>query len=111
MRQRRTRKKIYGTGEKPRLSIFRSNQNIYAQLVDDVEAKTIVAVSTIKVKSKERDSKTSRKISEAMHVGENLAKLARKKKIKKVVFDKSGYKYHGRVKAVAEGTRKGGLIF
>lgn len=104
IRQMRTRKKVFGTSERPRLSVFRSNKNIYAQLVNDIESKTLVSASSFK-------SKNKGKIVQAKEAGENMAIIARKKKIKKIVFDKGGYKYHGRVKALAEGARKGGLIF
>lgn len=104
IRRMRTRKKVFGTSEKPRLSVFRSNKNIYAQLINDVDSKTLASASSAKSKSKE-------KIAIAQEVGENLALIARNIKIKRIVFDKSGYKYHGRVKALAEGARKGGLSF
>ncbi len=101
----RIRKKIKGTQERPRLCIFKSLSNIYAQLVDDVAGKTILAVSTLgEVKGKSgKDA--------AFEVGKLLATKAKDKKIDKVVFDRSGYIYHGRVKAVADGARDGGLNF
>ena len=98
----RVRKKVMGNVV-PRLTVFRSNKYIYAQLIDDNQMKTIVAASDLK--------KSGGKIEKAKEVGKNLAILAIKKNIKKVVFDRSGYKYHGRVKAVAEGAREGGLSF
>ncbi len=101
----RIRKKIKGTLERPRLCIFKSLSNMYAQLVDDVSGKTIVSVSTLgEVKGKSgKDA--------AFEVGKMLATKAKDKKIEKIVFDRSGYIYHGRVKAVADGAREGGLNF
>ncbi len=101
----RIRKKIKGTLERPRLCIFKSLSNMYAQLVDDVSGKTIISVSTLgEVKGKSgKDA--------AFEVGKMLATKAKDKKIEKIVFDRSGYIYHGRVKAVADGAREGGLNF
>jgi large subunit ribosomal protein L18 len=101
----RIRKKIKGTLERPRLCIFKSLSNMYAQLVDDVSGKTILSVSTLsEVKGKSgKDA--------AFEVGKMLAAKAKDKKIEKIVFDRSGYIYHGRVKAVADGAREGGLNF
>lgn len=102
------RKNVIGTSAVPRLTIFRSNKNIYAQIIDDVKSITLAGASTAKIKPKE-DSKN--KTDLAFATGEKLAEIAISKKIKKVIFDRSGYKYHGRVKALAEGARKGGLNF
>jgi large subunit ribosomal protein L18 len=101
----RIRKKIKGTMERPRLCIFKSLSNMYAQLVDDVSGKTILSVSTLgEVKGKSgKDA--------AFEFGKVLATKAKDKKIEKIVFDRSGYIYHGRVKAVADGAREGGLNF
>lgn len=104
-RKMRIRAKISGTAERPRLSVFRSNMHIYGQLVDDVSGKTLVACSDISLKEKGKNIEVSGK------VGEEMAKKAIAKKIKKVVFDRGGFRYHGRVKAFAEGARKGGLEF
>ena len=105
-------KKVTGTEKKPRLVVFRSNTNTYAQIINDVEGKTLVAFSTANNSIKKNDSdKTSLKILNASFSGEKLAQLALKKNISYVVFDRGGYKYHGRVKAFAEGARKGGLKF
>lgn len=104
VRHFKIRKRIKGTGKIPRLSIFRSNKYIWAQLIDDKSTKTLVSLT-------DRKLKNNNKIQKAKEIGLNLAKLASKKNIKKVVFDRSGYKYHGRVKATAEGAREGGLIF
>ncbi len=109
-RHRRVRAKINGTSKCPRLNVFRSNKYIYAQLIDDEKGKTLVAVTdkTLKIKSKIKEFS---KINNALEVGKILAEKAIEKKIKKIVFDRGGYKYHGRVKAVAEGARQGGLKF
>lgn len=104
-RQRRVRTKISGTKEVPRLNVFRSLTNIYAQIIDDSIGHTLVSVYTKKMVL------TGNKKEKAFAAGEALAKLASEKGIIKVVFDKSGYRYHGRVKALAEGARQGGLIF
>lgn len=90
----------------PRLSVFRSNEYIYAQIIDDTMGKTIVGVSE-KALGKTKGNKTEK----AKELGVQIAKLAVEKKIKSVVFDKGSYKYHGRVKALAEGAREGGLQF
>lgn len=99
------RKKIKGTSERPRLSVFKSNKNISAQLIDDVEGKTIVSVST-RTDIKEKSGKDA-----AFEVGKLIASKAKGKNIEKVVFDRSGYLFHGRVKSVADGAREGGLNF
>lgn len=103
----RVRAKIKGTVSRPRISVFRSNKHIYAQIINDEEGKTIVAASDGELKKSTKRKKTE--IAES--VGELLAEKAKSKKITKVVFDKRHYKYHGRVKALAEGARKGGLQF
>lgn len=90
----------------PRLVVTRSNKFIYAQIVNDTKGVTLASASDLKMS---RDAKS--KLERAKEIGENLAKLAAKKNIKKVVFDRAGYKYHGRIKAVAEGARVGGLEF
>ena len=106
-RAKRVRAKVSGTSARPRLSVFRSNRGIFAQIIDDEKGKTLVSIST-RQKALE-DTKT--KSEGAERAGELLAKAALKAKIKKVVFDKSGYRYHGRIKALADGARKGGLEF
>lgn len=103
-RKRRVRAKISGTAERPRLSVFRSNSHIYAQLIDDVTGATLVQASDIK-------SKKGNKTESATTVGKTIAEAAKKAKITECVFDRNGYKYHGRVKALAEGAREGGLQF
>ncbi len=106
-RKTSVKSKIFGTTDRPRLSVFRSNLHIYGQLVDDVKAITVAAFSDLKLKKS--DKMTKSQIAEA--VGEELAKLAVAKKVKKVIFDRNGFIYHGRVKSLAEGARKGGLEF
>ncbi len=105
-RQLRTRAKIKGTKEVPRLSVFRSHNHIYAQLINDEENKTIGRATDFELKSKK-----SKKTEKAKKVGEALAKKARDLGVEKIVFDRGGYKYHGRVKALAEGARQRGLKF
>ena len=104
-RKIRIKSKIHGSAETPRLVVFRSLMHIYAQLVDDNSGKIILASSDIKAKAK------GTKVEKAKDIGLEIAKLAKEKKISSVVFDRNGYKYHGRVKAIAEGAREGGLNF
>ena len=108
-RKLRVSKKIKGVNNRPRISIFRSNRYIYAQLIDDKLGKTIVSVSEKEFLDKELPKLT--RLEKARHIGKILAEKAMKKKISKVVFDKSYYKYHGQVKALADGAREVGLIF
>lgn len=105
-RKLRVRKKVSGTKAMPRLTVFRSNKYVYGQIIDDRARKTVVSLSSNDVK-KIHEGKT--KADAALAVGEALAAKAKEAKIKKVVFDRNGYRYHGRVKNVAEGARKGGL--
>jgi large subunit ribosomal protein L18 len=105
-RQIRTRSKIKGTGIRPRLSVYRSNRFMYAQLIDDTARKTIIGVS-----EKQLKEKLQGKIAKAKAVGVLLAKKAIGKKIKKVIFDRGSYPYHGRVSGIAAGAREGGLEF
>ncbi len=105
----RIRKKINGTTETPRMSIFRSNKGIYAQLIDDQAKKTIVAVSS-SVKELATDKKIT-KTEQAKLVGKLVAEKAKEKGITTVVFDRNGYLYHGRVKSLADAAREGGLKF
>jgi len=109
-RKARVRKKIRGTAERPRLNVFRSNKHIYAQIIDDASNRTIVSAST-KSKDLEKEASEAKKIEAAKKVGALIAKTALAKGVKLVVFDRSGYIYHGRVKALAEGAREGGLEF
>lgn len=136
-RHKRVRSKIFGTKEIPRLCVFRSNKHIFAQLIDDQVGKTLVAASDLEINSKVKSSafvKTSAdkqkskiqvkdkkanesekslagKVAIAYKVGQLIAQKAAEKKIKKVVFDRGGYRYHGRVKALAEGAREEGSQF
>ena len=105
-RHGRVRAKINGTKEIPRFSVFRSNKDLFIQMIDDAEGKTLFSVSGKEIKEK---GKT--KLEMASLLGELTAEKANKINLKKVVFDRGGYKYHGRVKAVADGARKGGLEF
>ena len=109
-RQNSVRAKISGTAECPRINVFRSLLNISAQLIDDEKGQTLLAVDIRKVsKGETKDYKG--KEAKAYLVGKELAKIAQEKNIKKVVFDRAGYRYHGRVKALATGAREGGLEF
>lgn len=103
-RQKRTRAKISGMQSRPRLSVSRSNKYMFVQLIDDQSGKTLLALSEVSLKETK-----GTKIERAKALGAFVAKLAQEKKIKKVVFDRGSYRYHGRVKAVAEGIREGGL--
>lgn len=106
-RHKRVRGKISGTPERPRLAVYRSNSNIYAQIIDDVAAKTLVCASTIE---KDFDGKGCNKDA-ARNVGNLIAKRAIEHGIEEVVFDRGGYIYHGRVQELADGAREGGLKF
>jgi large subunit ribosomal protein L18 len=107
-RKKRIRSKIEGSATKPRLTVFRSNKQIYAQLVDDVKGHTLVSASTLDEEVKVKSGST---IEGAKSLGVMVAKRALAKKISEVVFDRSGYIYHGRIKAVADAAREGGLKF
>jgi large subunit ribosomal protein L18 len=108
-RRVRIRKHVTGTPERPRLSVFRSNRYIYAQLIDDVAGRTLATASS---RDEEiRGTGSTADIAAAGRVGELLAKRAKKHKIAQAVFDRGGYRYHGRVAALADGARKGGLSF
>jgi large subunit ribosomal protein L18 len=104
----RIRKKISGTAEKPRLAVFRSNKQIYVQVVDDLKGVTLLAVSS---KEKEIAKTGIKKTEQAKIVGKSLAERCKEKGIENVIFDRSGYKYHGRVKSLADAAREGGLKF
>ena len=106
-RHKRVRAKVSGTPERPRLNVFRSEKNIYAQIIDDVNGVTLVSASSL-----EKDFNVEgTKSDAAKKVGMNVAERAKAKGIENVVFDRGGYVYHGRVKALAEGAREGGLQF
>ena len=106
-RHKKIRMDIHGTKDRPRLSVFRSNQHIYAQLIDDDKAKVLLSVSDMKIKAKKGEKKSDI----AKEVGKIIAKKALENKIETVVFDRAGFLFHGRVKALAEGAREGGLKF
>jgi len=110
IRHHRIRAKISGSTEIPRLSVFRSLNLIELQLIDDVKGVTICAVSTKEIKEEKHEDLTG-KVAKAYLAGKLLAEKAKAKKVEKIVYDRGGYKYHGRVKAVAEGARAGGLKF
>ena len=105
------RKKISGTGDKPRMSVYRSIDNLYVQLVDDTKGATLLSLSTVSGDLKEKCKKDAGNVKGAAIMGTAVAELAKKKGIPKVVFDRSGYLYHGRIKTLAEAARKGGLQF
>lgn len=109
-RHKRIRKKVYGTGERPRLVVKRSLTNLYAQVINDEAQRTILSFST-KAKEAKDQLKGRTKTEQSRIVGTLLAKKCSEVNIKNVVFDRGGYKYHGRVKAFAEGAREGGLNF
>ena len=106
-RHKRVRRIVSGTAERPRLCVFRSNHGIEAQLIDDLEAKTLASASWLNLKKSFKGNKTD----QANEVGKLLAANAKKAGVETVVFDRGGYLYHGRVKALAEGAREGGLNF
>ena len=106
-RHRRVRGKVFGTAERPRLVVFRSNRGIEAQLVDDLEGKTLAAASWLQLRKGFKGSKTE----QAAEVGKLLAQNAKQANVETVVFDRGGYLYHGRVKALADAAREGGLKF
>jgi len=109
-RHLRVRKKVFGTAQKPRLSVYRSLKHIYGQLIDDTRGVTLLAVSSL-TKDLREQLKGKKKTEQAMIVGEYLGKKALEKGITEVVFDRGGFLYHGRVKAFADGARKAGLKF
>jgi len=109
-RHKRVRRTVIGTSDRPRLSVFRSLNNIYAQIIDDSRQETLVAASSLDKELKPAGS-TNRKIQRSHIVGSSIAKKATKLGITKVVFDRGGYNYHGRVKTLAEAAREEGLLF
>lgn len=109
-RHLRVRKKIVGTSERPRLNVFRSNSNIYAQIIDDSEGKTLVSASTLD-KAIADKVESSGNVEAAIEVGKLVAERALASGITNVVFDRGGYIYHGRVKALADAAREAGLVF
>ncbi len=109
-RKKRIRKKVSGTPERPRLSVFRSSKHIYAQVIDDTKGHTLAAISDLSPELKD-ELKGLKKTEKAFKVGKKLAEICKEKGIEKVVFDRNGFLYHGRVKALADGAREGGLKF
>lgn len=107
-RHLRVRKNLFGTAERPRLNVYRSNKHIYAQLIDDVNAVTLASASTV---DKEFNNESTGNVEAAKAVGELIAKRALDKGHKNVVFDRGGYLYHGRIKALADAAREAGLEF
>ena len=105
-RRRRVRAKVHGTAETPRISVFRSNRGVFAQLIDDASGRTLAAVNWT-----EDELKSLKRMEQASKAGQLLAERAKAAGVETAVFDRGGYQYHGRVKALAEGAREGGLIF
>jgi large subunit ribosomal protein L18 len=105
--KRRVRKAITGTTERPRLSVYRSNKQIYAQIIDDSKGITIASASSLKSEAAQKVAK----IEQAKMIGQMIAETAKKAGVEAIVFDRNGYLYHGRVKALAEAAREGGLKF
>lgn len=110
-RKMRIRKRLSGTPDRPRLAVFRSARHIYAQIIDDTKGVTIVSASSLSPEIRDRLGECKGKKEVAKLVGEHIAKRALEKNVKKVAFDRGGYKYHGRVKALADGARETGLEF
>ena len=105
-RRRRVRAKVRGTAERPRLAVFRSNRGVQAQVIDDVKGHTVAAVNWT-----EADLKSLGRMEQAKKAGELIAERAKSAGVEEIVFDRGGYRYHGRVKAIADGAREGGLKF
>jgi len=110
IRHKQIRRKIFGSAKKPRLVAFRSNIHIYAQIIDDKNKKTIVSASDFELE-KVKDKVKKSKVEKAKEVGKLIGQKALAKKISEIVFDRAGYKYHGRIKSLAEGAREAGLKF
>ena len=109
-RKKRIRKKIHGTPQRPRLSVFRSARHIYAQIIDDTAGRTLAAASTVDSQAKDAP-KFKDKVAAANFVGKLVCERALNQGIKEIVFDRNGFLYHGRVKSLSEGARKAGLVF
>ena len=110
-RKKRIRKKVEGTTQCPRLSVFRSARHVYAQIIDDSQGITVAAASTLETQLMKEVPKFENKVAAAGYIGKLIGERAIEKGIKKVVFDRNGFLYHGRVKAVSEGAREVGLVF
>ncbi len=102
---------VAGGGDRPRLSVFRSNRHLYAQIINDLEGRTLVAASTLDPECRPASGKGTTTVATARQLGSLLARRAQAAAISQVVFDRGGYRYHGQVKALAEGAREGGLRF
>jgi large subunit ribosomal protein L18 len=109
-RKRSIRKRLSGTADRPRLTVFRSSRHIYAQIIDDVSGRTLAAASSLEKAAKEA-SDIENNVAMAQYIGKLVGERAVNQGIQKVVFDRNGFLYHGRVKAVSEGARKAGLTF
>lgn len=109
-RKKRIRKKLMGTGNRPRLCVFRSAKHIYAQVIDDTLGQTLVAASSLE-KTVRENSESKNKLNAANAVGKIIGQRAMEKGVKKIVFDRNGFLYHGRIKAVSDGAREAGLKF
>lgn len=110
-KKKHIKKSVFGTSERPRLVVYKSSKHIYAQLVDDANQKTITGISSLSKELRDNIAKAKNKVEVAGIVGKGIAKKAFDLKHEKVVFDRNGYIYHGRIKAVADSARKGGLKF
>jgi large subunit ribosomal protein L18 len=110
-RRNRVRRRVVGTAERPRLTVFRSSKHIYAQLIDDLNGRTLASASSLPKKNQRADLAYGGNIKAATVVGKKLAEAAKAAGIQKVAFDRGHYRYHGRVKALADGAREGGLHF
>ena len=112
-KKRRIRKRLFGTSERPRLSVFKSAKHIYAQIIDDTKGHTIASASSLdpSVKTLISAADSAKKTDVATIVGKSLAEIAVQKGVQRVVFDRNGFLYHGRIKAVSQGAREGGLDF
>ena len=108
-RQVRVRKKVRGTTDRPRLAVFKSSRHIYAQLIDDTKGVTLVACSTLS--SSAEELVCTGNVAAALHVGKEIARIALENNISSVVFDRNGFLYHGRIKALADAARESGLLF
>ena len=109
-RKKRIRKKIFGTANKPRLTVYRSSKHIYAQIINDSENRTIISASSVEKEIRDLPAFES-KTKLAKHIGDQIGRRAIDRGIKKIVFDRNGFMYHGRVKAIADGAREAGLVF
>jgi large subunit ribosomal protein L18 len=110
-RKKRIRKKLFGTTERPRLCVFRSSRHIYVQVIDDIQGRTLASASSMEKNLREDKSAIGDKTAMATQVGKLIAERTQEKGVKQIVFDRNGFLYHGRVKALSDGAREGGLDF